>query len=198
MNRFSIKGLKANGIGPLDLEVAAGECVCLSGPSGSGKSLTMRALADLDPHEGELRIDDQTSAVMSGPAWRKRVGMLPAESHWWYDTVMEHFPKNDGQYLTAVGFSDEAMEWEVSRLSTGEKQRLALARLLANEPDVMLLDEPTAALDKDNVARVEALIEEYRKQHGAAVIWVSHDPEQIARVSGRQFRLEKGRWQEAK
>ena len=51
MNRFSIKGLETNGIGPLDLELQSGDCVCLSGPSGSGKSLTLRAIADLDPSD---------------------------------------------------------------------------------------------------------------------------------------------------
>ena len=197
MSRISISGLRARDIGPLDLEIGAGECVCLSGPSGSGKSLTLRAIADLDPHEGVLAIDGESSTSMSGPTWRKRVGMLPAESQWWYETVKEHFPKNDGTYLAAVGFADEAMDWEVSRLSTGEKQRLALARLLANEPDVGLLDEPTAALDKESAARVELLIDNYRKQHSAAVLWVSHDPEQIVRVSGRLLRLDQGCWREA-
>ena len=197
MNRFTIKGLTVNGTGPLDLELQPGDCICLSGPSGSGKSLTLRAIADLDPHEGELAIDDTVSTHMPAPQWRRRVGLLTAESQWWADTVAEHFPSGEGVHLSQMGFDDAALGWNVSRLSTGEKQRLALARLLANEPEVLLLDEPTAALDKENVAQVEALIEQYRQEHGAAVLWVSHDPEQIRRVSQRHLRLRDGHWEES-
>lgn len=197
MNRFTIKGLTVNGIRPLDLELQSGDCICLSGPSGSGKSLTLRAIADLDPHEGELAIDDKVSTSVPAPQWRRRVGLLTAESQWWADTVAEHFPSSDDTHLSRMGFDEATLGWKVARLSTGEKQRLALARLLANEPEVLLLDEPTAALDKENVARVEALIEQYRKERGAAVLWISHDPEQIRRVSQRHLHLQNGQWEES-
>jgi ABC-type iron transport system FetAB ATPase subunit len=77
----------------------------------------------------------------------------------------------------------------VARLSSGERQRLALLRLLANTPRVLLLDEPTANLDPASTLRVEAVIGEFRKTHRAAVIWVSHDPAQIARVANRHLRV---------
>jgi ABC-type iron transport system FetAB ATPase subunit len=81
------------------------------------------------------------------------------------------------------------MQWQVSRLSTGEKQRLALARALMNQPRVLLLDEPTASLDAANTQVVEALIAGYRRDSGTAVLWVSHDAEQAARVADRQLQL---------
>jgi putative ABC transport system ATP-binding protein len=196
MKGLTIRALKANGIGPLDLEIAPGECVCLSGISGSGKSLTLRAIADLDPSEGELYLNDRRSVDMSGPEWRRNVGLLPAESQWWANTVGEHFA--DGkEYIEKVGFDRSVRDWQVARLSTGEKQRLALARLLANSPKVLLLDEPTASLDRDNIVRVEALIEAYQQQHQCAVLWVSHDPEQIDRVSGRHLKINRGQFEEA-
>ncbi|MBC8206523.1 MAG: ATP-binding cassette domain-containing protein [Kiritimatiellales bacterium] len=96
---------------------------------------------------------------------------------------------SDFQCLEKLGFQRDVLEWRVDRLSTGEKQRLALFRLLLNEPKVLLLDEPTAALDASNVWKVEEVIAEYRKSTGAAVVWVSHNPEQIARAADRHLQL---------
>jgi len=73
--------------------------------------------------------------------------------------------------------------------AAGEKQRLALFRLLLNQPKVLLLDEPTAALDHANIHVAEEVISEYRRTTGAAVLWVSHDPEQIARAADRHLQL---------
>jgi ABC-type iron transport system FetAB ATPase subunit len=81
----------------------------------------------------------------------------------------------------------------VAQLSSGEKQRLALLRLMVNRPRVLLLDEPTANLDPENVTRVEKLVAAYLRREGAAVLWVSHDPEQTRRVAQRRLRLQAGR-----
>lgn len=193
MGRFVTEGLRTVCGGPFSFEVAAGECVALSGPSGCGKTLLLRALADLDPSEGAVHLDGTERNEMPAPDWRRQVGWLPAEASWWAETVGEHFiragvppalPK-----LAALGFEEDVLEWRVDRLSTGEKQRLALFRLLLNEPKVLLLDEPTASLDVSNVSRVEAVISEYRSTTGAAVVWVSHYPEQIERVADRHLEL---------
>ncbi|HEA25491.1 MAG TPA: ATP-binding cassette domain-containing protein, partial [Ectothiorhodospiraceae bacterium] len=85
----------------------------------------------------------------------------------------------------------------VSECSTGERQRLALFRLLQNQPQVLLLDEPTSGLDQGSARQVEALILDYIKDNQAAAIWVSHDPEQCRRVATRHFQIENGLIQEA-
>ncbi len=95
-------------------------------------------------------------------------------------------------WLEQLGFTEQVLEWEVRHCSTGERQRLALLRLLANRPRALLLDEPTASLDPDNVRRMETLLEKYRVQHDAAVLWVSHDPEQTRRVATRDLELHDG------
>jgi len=172
--------------------VAEGECVCLSGPSGAGKTLLLRAVADLDLHEGRVFVDDAACDAMPAPDWRRRVGMLPAESQWWHEQVGPHFREPRETWLVMLGFAPEVMDWEVSRLSTGERQRLALLRLLDNAPEALLLDEPTASLDPTSVQWVEALIAGYRAERGAAVLWVSHDPQQIARVAQRHCVLRDG------
>lgn len=184
-------------VGPADLVVHGGECVCLSGASGAGKSLLLRAIADLDPHEGRVYLGDTPCMDVPAPQWRRRVGLLPAESHWWAERVGDHFADGmEAKTLQRLGFGKGVMGWTVARASTGERQRLALLRLLANRPDALLLDEPTAALDPKNVKAVEALVAEYRQRHRAPVIWVSHDPEQIARVARRHFRVRDGRLEE--
>lgn len=193
MSALSFKGLKTHGFGPLDLDIPAGQCVCLSGASGSGKSLTLRALADLDPHEGEVALNGERAMDINGPEWRRQVGLLPAESRWWCDTVGAHFEEIDETLLAKVGFDREVLQWHINRLSTGERQRLALLRLLANQPRALLLDEPTASLDRENILRVEELINEYRQQLGIAVLWVSHDAEQINRVCNRHVKIRDGK-----
>ena len=176
----------------MDLTVNAGEIVCLSGPSGSGKSLLLRSIADLIPHHGDVMLDDVSCMSLRADHWRQRVGLLMAESQWWSDRVGDHFSLLKINGFEQLGFNEDVMNWQVSRCSTGEKQRLALLRLLANQPQALLLDEPTASLDHASVGKVEALIDSYRQQHAAPVIWVSHDPRQIKRVCDRQLVIEDG------
>jgi len=173
----------------VSLEVQSGECVAVSGASGTGKSLLLRAIADLDMHSGEIRLDDISCQDINAQNWRKRVGLLVAESAWWQETVAEHMPAIEESNMHALGFDTNVADWSISRLSTGEKQRLALLRLLANEPEFLLLDEPTANLDPESVAKVEALLLRYCRETPAGIIWVSHDPSQIKRIADRHFSL---------
>ncbi len=151
--------------------LSAGECIAIHGPSGSGKTLLLRALADLDPNDGLVRLDGRDRMTMSGPEWRRLVGYVPAEPGWWADTVGEHFTdwRTALPVVGELGFPDGAQSWQVARLSTGERLRLALVRALMVRPKVLLLDEPTAALDAASVRAVEALIAA-RRRGGLAVL----------------------------
>ncbi len=192
MSQLSIKALAGPGFGPIDLEIDAGQCVCLSGPSGAGKTRLLRSIVDLDEHQGRALVNGKIASSMSGPRWRQRVGLLPAHSHWWFETVAEHLPEAAPAALEALGFDKGVLDKPVTRLSTGEQQRLALIRLITNKPEVLLLDEPTASLDRGNVARVESLVTQYRLRHNVAVLWVSHNEEQIKRVASRQLKIDQG------
>lgn len=196
MSRLITQGLRTLCGGPFSFTVERGGCAALSGPSGCGKTLLLRAIADLDPAEGTVLLDGADRAGIAAPQWRRKVGWLPAESVWWFDVTGAHFRSRwtedrsrDLQVLEQLGFSPDVLGWRVDRLSTGEKQRLALFRLLLNEPQVLLLDEPTAALDRASVYQAEAVIAEYRRSTGAAVVWVSHDPEQIGRIADCHLRV---------
>ncbi|GMR19667.1 MAG: ATP-binding cassette domain-containing protein [Gammaproteobacteria bacterium] len=187
-----IEGLQREGLEPVTLTIKAGECVGISGPSGAGKSLLLRTLADLDPYVGEVYLGEHPCAEIEAPAWRRQVMLLPAESQWWYESVGEHFSKPDPRSFKALGFDQEVLTWSVARLSTGERQRLALLRCLEQQPRVLLLDEPTASLDPESTKRVEAMIHDFLNDAQHSVVWVGHDSAQLLRVADRRFRMTDG------
>lgn len=192
MKLLSIKNLSFLHCGPVNLEIKAGECIGISGGSGSGKSRLLRAVADLDEHKGEVMLDQVNQQEIRASSWRKKVALLSAETHWWFDTVGEHFHSLPENQLHSLGFSQDVRSWPVARLSSGEKQRLGLLRLLENHPQVLLLDEPTANLDQKNVAIFEKFVIEYLSAQSACAIWVSHDNEQLQRISQQQLELVDG------
>lgn len=189
MTCLKLKDFAVQDLKPLNLMVN-NEIVCLSGASGSGKSLLLRSIIDLIVHTGEAYIDDIKCSETLPVQWRTWVGYLPAESAWWMDAVGDHFKDKECEHLQLLNLPASCIDWEVTRCSTGEKQRLAIARLLQQQPKVLLLDEPTASQDPASVASVEALIKKYSAEHQVPVIWVSHDPEQIKRVATRHYRIE--------
>ncbi|HPR07203.1 MAG: ATP-binding cassette domain-containing protein [Zoogloeaceae bacterium] len=186
---LTAQGLRVGDLSAVSFEVSPGQILALSGPSGSGKSRLLRALADLDPHEGTVRLDQMQQSSTPGHVWRQAVMMVPADSQWWADTVGEHFPAGAADDLDALGFGPEVMGWQVGRLSSGEKQRLALLRAIAHQPRALLLDEPTANLDPDTTAIVETWLTGLARRHSWPVLWVAHDPAQIKRVADTHLRI---------
>lgn len=181
----------------IDLAVERGQTLALMGPSGSGKTLLLRAIADLDPNDAEVTLEGVARSSFSGPAWRARVGYLATDAGWWADRVREHFADPDGalELLEALGLARAAMDWPLSRTSTGERQRLALARMLVADPKVLLLDEPTSALDGASVEAVERVLAA-RAGAGTAIIVATHDESQARRVGRRCLLLRNGTLQE--
>ncbi len=195
---LSVHGLRTKAGGPVGFEFRGGEIIAVRGPSGSGKSLMLRAIADLDPAEGEVSLDGIPRARIPAPEWRRRVAFVPAESGWWDDRVGAHFPagastegSRSNALIEALGLDHAVLEWEVRRLSTGERHRLAIARALALDPKVWLFDEPTAALDAKAARRVEGVITRGRDR-GAAILLVTHDDIQAARLADRTLTMADG------
>lgn len=199
--RLSARRLAVGGA-RFDLDLVPGEAVALEGPSGAGKSRLLRALADLDPADGEVRLNERSRAHFTGPEWRRRVTYGAARPGWWADRVGDHVEDpGRGADLAArlgvgTGDTEPVMDWPVSRLSEGESQRLALVRLLARPdgtlPEVLLLDEPTAALDPETTGLVVTLLGEL-KGAGLSLLFTTHDPAQARRLADRCLRLAEGR-----
>ena len=195
---LDVKDLQTAQLGPLDLYAQAGELVQITGTSGSGKSLLLRALADLDPNTGQVFLAGRARAAVPPVEWRRHVAYVPAETAWWGERVDEHFPPGWSRagarsLLEQVALPEASLAWEIERLSSGEKQRLGLVRALLNNPRVLLLDEPTANLDLENSRRIERAVRGYLADHQAAALWVSHDSLQRQRLGGRILVIEGGR-----
>lgn len=186
-------------LAPVSFALAEQEIMMVSGVSGSGKSLLLRALADLEPHFGQAWLNAKKQGDFPAPMWRRQVMWFPAETAWWEDGVLAHYPQaameNDQAWLlsglSALGLSKSILKQAVTALSSGEKQRLALLRGLAFRPKVLLLDEVTANLDPNTTLAVEALVQRYLAEAGGCAVWVSHDPEQVERLASRQLVLAK-------
>lgn len=194
---LTVRNLHVHGIAPFDLDIEAGECVALTGASGSGKTLVLRAIADLDPNLGEVALDGAQRATIAAPDWRRQVAYFATEPGWWEDRVAPHFPNGDAMddsvapLLDALGLPHALLGQSVATASTGERQRLALIRVLLLDPRVLLLDEPTSGLDEAAGERVETMLRE-RLAGGASILLVTHDLRLAGRLAHRRLHIRDG------
>lgn len=193
-----VERLARTGMPEVEFRLNGGACLAVMGPSGSGKTLMFRALADLDPSDGRVTLDGISRDDVPAPEWRRRVAYVPAEPGWWAATPAAHFADWDAARPLAemLLLPSDIGAAPVARLSTGERQRLALMRALVGNPRVFLLDEPTGPLDAAATAAVEAILRD-RMADGAAILLATHDEAQTARMAERVLRFAKGRLTEA-
>ena len=196
-----IDKLKAGRLPPLSFEVADGECLSIEGPSGAGKTLLLRAIADLDPATGHVFLDGGERREIPASAWRRQVRYCSAEPSWWTPTPRGSFPAVSvdtkdttgrgsrlDRLMRSLDLTGALLDQPIAALSTGERQRLALVRALCDEPKAILLDEPTGALDPVSAGLVEELIR-FQLLSGRNIILVSHDPRQIERLAHARLQL---------
>lgn len=189
-----LRGLYSARLAPVSLDLAAGECAAVVGASGSGKSLLLRQIADLDPGHGEAELDGRRRSAMRGFEWRRKVVYCQAEAGWWDDHVSAHYADRTEAVgvMSQLGLAEDKFDALVHELSTGERQRMGLARALLQKPRVLLLDEPTAALDEVATALVEAELARFLTRGGGILI-VTHSAEQADRLARRSWRMTQGR-----
>ncbi|KRL62041.1 ABC transporter ATP-binding protein [Latilactobacillus fuchuensis] len=190
----------------LDLTVASGEYVTLTGPSGSGKSTLLKLIASLlTPTSGTIQVDNRQIETIAPSEYRKRVSYCFQQPTLFGETVADNlnFPFEIRQLpvdhdlilerLQQVGLTALYLTKQVTALSGGEKQRVALIRNLLFKPEVLLLDEVTTGLDAANKAIVDQLITDYNEIEGVTVISVTHDQQELQR-KGRQLTMVAGQW----
>jgi putative ABC transport system ATP-binding protein len=210
-------GRKAGGrwlLCDVSFSVRAGQRLALVGPSGSGKTLLLRSLAMLDPIDtGEIRWQDKIVRGNEVPRFRSRVMYLHQRPTLLEGTVEENLrqPYSLGVHhdkhfdrrrivalLESLGRPETFLAKQQRDLSGGEAQLSALLRAMQLDPDVLLLDEPTAALDAEATEMVELLVANWFEQQpsGRATVWVTHDHEQARRVSTSVLYTRDGELQE--
>jgi putative ABC transport system ATP-binding protein len=188
----------------VDLSVTVGETLTIVGPSGAGKSTLLRLLCRLDePTGGTVYLDGTDYRDLDPIALRARVGLVPQDPALRDGSVRENVtigPRLRGESVEPGrvetllgrvdldGYADRA----VADLSGGEAQRVAIARTLIIDPEVLLLDEPTASLDPSAQADIETLLSELLTTSDRTAVLVTHDQAQVDRIADRVVRFVDG------
>ncbi len=191
-------------VADVSIEVRAEEVFVVFGPSGSGKSSLLRLLNRLDePTGGTVYLDGTDYRTIDPRTLRRRVGWVPqrptliegtvAENVAWGPTLRDE-PVDEArlhELLDRLGLSGFA-DRKADRLSGGEAQRVAIARTLFNDPDVVLLDEPASSLDAAAADRVESLLADVMAAYALTAVLVTHDADRARRLGHRGVRLRDG------
>src|SRR5271157_21496 len=190
-------------LGGVSLKVDRGELITIMGPSGAGKSTLLRLINRLSEADSGIILVDSTDIKAFDPReLRRRVGMVFQIPVVFKGSVRENiaFGKElwntdaDVEALVAeAGLPPALMDTDAANLSVGEKQRVCIARALANKPEALLLDEPTSALDKASAEKVESLLLRLQADHSLTMLWVTQDREQSRRISKNNYILEDGK-----
>ncbi|MFH5797678.1 ATP-binding cassette domain-containing protein [Haladaptatus sp. CMAA 1911] len=189
----------------VSISVSEGDVLAVLGPSGSGKSSLLRLLNRLDePTEGTVFLDGTDYRDLPPREVRRRIGIVPQSPALRDGTVFENVTigprlrgetvgRETAEELLARMNLDGYADRDVSDLSGGEAQRVAIARTLITEPEVLLLDEPTSSLDSASEAKVETLLERLIHETDLTTVLVTHDDSQARRLADRVALLEDGR-----
>ena len=193
----------------VDVQISAGEFVAISGPSGSGKSTLLQLLGGLDrPTGGEIcfKGTNLTNAFDLDLFRSQRVGFVFQAFHllptlraienvqipMFEGKLSTHQRAQKAEALLKEMGLDHRLNQYPNQLSAGERQRVAIARSLANDPEILLADEPTGNLDSENSVKIMAILEGIQKQRNMALIIVTHE-EEIARRAQRNIHIRDGR-----
>ncbi len=196
------KGTELTTVDSIDFSFHTGTVYNLVGPSGAGKTSFLRLLNRLDePTSGEIFYRDKPLREYPPTGLRKKIAMLFQEPYLFEGSVRDNlnyccpdkYANNIEFHLERAGLKPDMADKEVSGLSMGEKQRVAIARSLFQEPEIFLLDEPTSALDPTSSRKIEQLILKLSQELCLTAIMVTHNPDQARRLGGETLLLVQGK-----
>ena len=205
------KEQRVNALSGIDLEIQKGDYISLQGPSGSGKTTLLNILGCLDkPTSGEVIIDGKdVSRMKEKELFKIRSGkigfifqtfnlfpILNAEENVLLPMELTKIPMKERRLkaqklLELVGLK-ERLQHRPSELSAGEKQRVAIARAMANDPSIILADEPTGNLDSKTGKRIMDLLRELNEKTGTTIVVVTHD-DKMAKLTKKILNLIDGK-----
>lgn len=202
---------KANGnqiLEGISFSVNKGEIITFTGPSGSGKSTLLKIIGHLiNPTSGTIRYKNKEISAYEPTEYRKQVSYFFQNAVLFDDVVRDNlaFPANirDEAFdekraiegLEAVQLSEAYLDHPIHELSGGERQRVALIRNLMYPPEVLLMDEVTSSLDKENREIVSSFVTQLNEEEQVTVLWITHNEEEI-QASNRIIHLEAGKMED--
>ncbi|MFJ5160343.1 iron efflux ABC transporter ATP-binding subunit FetA [Pantoea sp. NPDC088449] len=182
-------------LAPISLQLHPGELLLLTGPSGSGKSTLLKILASLvAPTAGQIFFESRDIVTLKPERYRQQVSYCFQTPVLFGDTVFDNLalpwqirqqkPQREQLVasLASVHLTADMLDKKIEQLSGGEKQRVGLLRNLQFMPQVLLLDEVTSALDEENKAAINHLIDGLIRENNLAVMWISHDVQEISQA----------------
>jgi len=204
---FELNDLKYKDILEIDnLEIYQGEITCIVGRSGGGKSTFLKLLNNMiSVKKGNIRFKGENIEEYNPIKLRREILMLPQNPVIFSGTIRDNFTitlqyndlelKDDKRYnelLQKVGLSNQNLDSSAEKLSGGEKQRLALARILLLDPDILLLDEPSSALDEETEELIIDMVVNFINQKNGTLVMVTHSKEIAKKYADRIITINEG------
>lgn len=205
---FEVDGRKI--LKNISFDIKKGEFITLTGPSGSGKSTLLKIIGHLiNPTSGNIIYENKNITEYNPTDYRKNVSYFFQNAVLFDETVYdnlafparireEDFDKNHAiEGLNTVQLPENYLDKSIHELSGGERQRIALVRNLMYSPNVLLMDEVTSSLDKENKEIILAFIKRLNQEQNITILWITHDTEEI-NESNRLIQLKDGKMEDVK
>lgn len=206
LRKINNSRVKTSILSNLDMIVHRGELITIMGASGSGKTTLLRLINRLsEVDSGIILLNNRDIRDLDPMELRKKVGMVFQLPVVFKGSVRDNLAVGMrlwGDEIDIEAIAEDAaipknlLDADAVQLSIGEKQRVCIARALVNQPEVLLLDEPTSSLDIKSVEKIEGLLLGLRKKRNLTMLWVTHEKDQAERIDGRRLMLRDGRLEE--